>query len=446
MFEPCFPAQKSFVKDTARYKTAVCSRRAGKSVGCAWELLETPIKKNAPSLYFTLTRGSAKRIIWPTLLKINKQFSLGFEPNESELILKRNDQALVFLSGADNKSEIEKWRGVGWGKVIGDEAQSLPSYLEKAVEEVLAPSLMDHDGTLSLIGTPAPVPVGYFYDCCMSSGWSHHYWTVFENPHVPNAQKHLDEVLKRRGLTIEDPSIQREYFGRWVYDPNSLVFRFDDSKNCFKELPKFKSPYEYVFGIDLGFDDADAIAVLAFNKESPNCYVVDEYIERGKTITELTNKIQDLIKEYNPISLVVDTGGLGKKIAEEIKKRSAIPLKAADKARKFEFIELMNDALRSGRLFAKPDSRFVHDCKLIEWDRSNPEKLAVSDRFHSDISDAVLYAYKESLHWLHEPEPVKTEIGSTLWYKEEMQRMEEEAEKKWRQNKQDEEEWKPVLN
>ena len=39
--------------------------------------------------------------------------------------------------------------------------------------------------------------------------------------------------------------------------------------------------------------------------------------------------------------LVVDTGGLGKKITEEISKRHQIPMQAAEKIRKVEYIELM---------------------------------------------------------------------------------------------------------
>lgn len=37
----------------------------------------------------------------------------------------------------------------------------------------------------------------------------------------------------------------------------------------------------------------------------------------------------------------------------------------------------------------------------------------VSDRFHSDIADAVLYAFRESLHWLHKEPEKKPELGTS---------------------------------
>lgn len=218
-----FGKQRDFVQDPAEFKTAVCSRRAGKSVGCASELLDSNLKKpRAPSLYFTLTRGSGKRIIWSTLLFFNRKYGLGYEPNESELVLKKKGDGCVYLTGADTKGEIEKWRGVAWGKAVGDEAQALPEFLEEAIDEVLTPSFMDFRGTLSLIGTPGPVPVGFFYKACQNKEWAHHGWTVFENPHITDPHGYLQKILKKRGVTADHPSIQREFFGRWVYDPSSL--------------------------------------------------------------------------------------------------------------------------------------------------------------------------------------------------------------------------------
>jgi hypothetical protein len=37
---------------------------------------------------------------------------------------------------------------------------------------------------------------------------------------------------------------------------------------------------------------------------------------------------------------------------------------------------------------------------VLEWDRSNPEKPAISDTHHSDIIDAVIYGYTKSLGYL----------------------------------------------
>lgn len=405
-----FAPQHAFIRDQARYRTAVCSRRAGKSVAVASDLLD--LHHDAPSLYLTLTRGSGKRILWGTLLKLNRDWSLGFEPNETELVLKRGGEGKVFLAGVDNASEIEKLRGVGWGKVRCDEAQALPGYIKDLVEDVIEPSLMDHQGSLALIGTPGPVPVGFFHECAHSPRWSHHGWTVFDNPHIPNARAYLDEVLARRGVTEDDPGIRREFYGEWAFDPSALVFKYDRARNAFAALPEVVAPWRHVVGVDLGYDDADAIAVLAFSSSSPAAYVVEEWTGDKQTITDLAARLRDVRDRYHPQAIVIDTGGLGKKIAAEITQRTGLALIPAEKERKAEHIELVNDGLRSGRLFARADGPFARDAMLLEWDRSNPERPVVSDKFHSDIADCVLYAYRWSRHWQHQAPVAGPRAGS----------------------------------
>jgi hypothetical protein len=433
-----FPQQAAFATSSESFVTALCSRRAGKSVGVAAWLADGPLKNpRAPSLYLTLTRGQAKRIIWSTLLDLNDKYRLGYEPNESDLLLKRNGRPAIYLAGVDNKREIEKARGTGWGRVAIDEAQSLPEYVKELVEDVLMPSLMDHGGQIRAIGTPSPVPSGYFHGICQSTEWEHHHWTVWENPHIPEERKRamLKRVLAARGVTEEDPGIQREWFGRWVLDLSALVFKFDASRNTYDALPGMARPWGHVIGVDLGYNDADAIAVLGFNEGSPAVYLREEWVGTKQTITDLTKRLEALVATYKPNCIVMDTGGLGKKVAEEIMARTTLPIQAADKVRKFEFIELLNDSMRSGRFFAPAGSRFGHDATQVEWDRERSvgDKLVVSDRFHSDIGDAVLYAFRESLHWTHEapPPPVPPLASAERHARLEadlMERLEQEAE------------------
>jgi hypothetical protein len=129
----------------------------------------------------------------------------------------------------------------------------------------------------------------------------------------------------------------------------------------------------------------------------------------------------------------MDTGGLGKKIAEELTSRRGLPIEAAQKTEKFAHIELVNDALRTGRLFLPRGSRCGEDALKVEWDRSTPERLKVSDRFHSDVLDALLYGFRACLQWLHVPAtPPLPQLASAerfaLEERRMMDRLEREAE------------------
>lgn len=417
-----FPEQLAFVMDRSPNKVALCSRRAGKTISCAADLIKTSLESDGVvSLYITLSRNNAKKIIWKELKSINKTYKLGIKFNESELSAVFTNESTIYLSGAKDLSEIEKFRGMALKLVYIDEAQSFRTYIEDLVNDALGPALMDYSGTLCLIGTPPPVPNGFFIDSFTKpNAWAKHSWTFFNNPFITgkSGQTH-EEMLKRvlvtRGVSIDDPAIQREYFGKCVVDTNSLLLHYNKERNHYTTLPK--AEHTYVLGVDIGHDDADALAVLAWSEAGPNVYLVEEKLGKGQDITELMNQIEDMRKKYNISKIVIDTGGLGKKITEELIRRHKIPLQAADKVRKMENIALLNDYLRTGKFKAKHDSKFAQDSFLVEIDRdkSTSDKIKVSDRYHSDIIDAVLYAFKETFAYTHEATPPELKHGTKEW-------------------------------
>lgn len=421
-----FKEQLDFVMDQSPNKIAVCSRRSGKTVACAADLVHTAINNpNVVCLYITLSRNNAKKIIWKEIKDLNRTYGLKGTPNLSELSYTFPNGSTIYLSGAKDIYEIEKFRGVALKLCYLDEAQSFRAHIKELINDVLSPALMDHSGTLVLIGTPSPIPVGFFHDAFTSvkSNWSKYHWTFWNNNFITKKsklthQQMLDRELKRRGVTAEDPSIQREWFGKFTLDSDALLLHYDINKNHYTQLPSvLPKKYAYIMGIDLGFDDADAIAVLAYSDDSATTYLVEEKVVAQQGITELVKQIEDLQKRYDISKMVIDQGGLGKKIAEELRRRHGIPVQEADKARKMENIAFLNDSLRTGRFKAKGASKFAQDSYLVEIDRnkSTPDKIKVSDRYHSDIIDAVLYAFKESPAYSYVPPTEGPKYGTKEW-------------------------------
>lgn len=438
----CFKEQLAFINDPNPYATAVCSVRAGKTIACAADLVYTALNKpGTASLYITLARSNAKRIIWPELIKINEEYNLGARVNETDLSITFPNGSIIYCSGAKDKSEIEKFRGLALVLCYIDECQAFRAYIRDLVDDVIVKRLYDYNGRLRLIGTPGPIPAGYFYECSVSKQWGNHHWTLHNNPHIERKSGKtvadlIDQDCKRKGVTIDDPAIQRECFGRWSIDTNSLVFRYNSSRNHYDKLPETKHKWNYVIGIDLGFDDADAIAVMGWQDHSKSVFLIEENIQAKQGITALGYLISELISKYDPIRIVMDTGGLGKKIADEIRRRHQIPIQAAEKSRKFEFIELLNDALRTRVLYARNTSRFAQDTGLVEWDKDVTNgRLKIKDNYHSDICDAVLYAYREALHWLESPEILKPKRGTKEYIQAEIEAMEKAAEQAYEKSK-----------
>lgn len=416
-----FPKQMLFVDDESRFIAAQCSRRAGKSNGLALRFFKTMEKhKGCTCIYLALTRDSAKNIMWPVLEELDEKYKIGCAFKESSLTVTHPNGSKLMLYGADMANFIRRLKGQKSPGIGIDESQDFGGHLESLVNDVLTPMLVDYtDSWLAIVGTPGPVPQGYYFKVTHEKlyGYSVHKWTLLDNPYIPDAQGFIDDMVAKRQWEPTHPTLKREWLNEWELDTEALWIRYKKEINHYDELPTNVKKWNYILGIDIGFKDADALAVLAWSEEVSNTYLVEEIITTKQDITSLVGQIIDTSKKYNIYKMVIDQGGLGLKIAEEIRRRHAIPVEAADKKLKSENVAVLNDELRLGKFKAKSDSRFAQDSYLIQidWVKSTPDKIVIKKEPHSDIIDAVLYAHKESYAFSHSPEVAKPKYGTREW-------------------------------
>lgn len=417
-----FPEQCAFTEDTNRYIVAQCSRRAGKTNGLAIRFFKTLAKHpKSQCIYLSLTLDSARDIMWPVLQDLNYKYDLGYTFKESKLTMTGPNGAELKLLGADMKNFIKRLKGRKYPGVAIDEAQDFSAHLQSLVDDVITPAISDYeDSWLAVTGTPGPVPNGYFFEITQQRkhGYSFHEWTLLNNPYMPAPAKFIAELMEKRQWKEDHPTLLREYRNKWVLDRASLWIQYESSICDFDVRPPLlKHEWNYIMGIDLGFKDADAIAVLAWSEKDPNTYLVEEIITRKQGLTELVEQIKQTQVKYDVSKMVIDEGGLGKKLAEEMRRQHGIPVQPADKVRKQENVEFLNDALRLGKFRAKSTSQFALDSYKvqIDWDKSTSNRIVVKKDPHSDIIDAVLYAFKESPAFGYEkpkPEPAR---GTKEW-------------------------------
>ncbi len=423
-----FQVQNNFVNDISRFVVAQCSRRAGKTNGLALRFFKTMDKHpKSQCIYLGLTLDSARDIMWPVLQEINEKYGLGCKFLESRLTMTHPNGAKLRLFGADMSNFIKRLKGRKYPGAAVDEAQDFGPHLQALIDDVLTPSIADYeDGWIALTGTPGPVPNGYFFDITEKRrfGYSVHKWTLLDNPHMPNPRAFLDDLLKKREWDQLNPTYLREYLNQWVLDVESLWIKYRADKNSYLSIDKTKK-WEYILGVDVGFKDADALAVVAWCEEGPTTYLVEELVTPQQGLTELANQIKAMDEKYKIGKMVIDEGGLGKKLAEELRRRYHIPIQGAEKTRKQETVEFLNDSLRLGQFKAKSSSRFAQDSYLvqIDWDKSRPDKIIVKKKPHSDIIDAVIYAYKESPAYTYRKPPDKPKPGTLAWAKQQEDEM-----------------------
>lgn len=419
-----FTHQYDFLTDPARFKTFYKSRRAGGTMALAGLFLF--IGSEIPDInlaYITLDRMMAERIIWPELIKLNQKYQLGGKPNQQKLWIEFPNGSYLYLMGAKDRNEINKARGKAFYLVGLDECQSFRnSIMEELIDDVLEAALIDYGGSLYLVGTPNAACRGYFFDACHSQGYKHFHWTMIENPWIAyKAGRPVEDIqkehLERKGITEDDPTYQREWQGKWVKDEHSIIFKFKEDRNYYDELPN-ASHWYYVLGADIGWHDSDALVVWAFASGLSNLYCVHSEENQHEDISAFAHRVRGLEKKYGGFSSrVIDSGGLGKKITEELKGRHGLYFKPAEKTRKYEFIRIMNTDFNQGVIKAKRGTPVIEEWKINQWNTDlDPPKE--DERFSNDMSDAALYSYREAKHYTYEKKDYRPPAGSKGWEKD----------------------------
>lgn len=433
LLDTLFPEQREFVLDPSREKSAVCSRRAGKTTAACVDMLSVAVTTpGAAILYIALTRKSAKGLAWAELKRINHRFRLGIRFNHSDLVATLPNGSTITVTGAHDTAAIEVLRGQKYNLVYVDECASYGGHFEALVQDVLAPALMDLRGTMALIGTPGYACAGYFYDrTAKQSSFSKHAWTVLQNPYLAHAAEELERELKTKGWDRSHPTIQREWLGLWSRALDSLVYSFDPDRNTFTDLPE--GQYANVLGVDLGFNDAFVISVLRYSLEEPKAYVVDVFSRTHATPSQWAEWVDAYATRYEPTSIAVDAGGLGKAIVEEMRDKWMLPVKPAEKNKKPAYIEMLNGDLKSGRLMVHSTlTKLADQMTTLQWDEKHPG-LKENEEYPNDECDATLYAWRECRHHLNRRAPEPPKEGTPEWRAELEQKLRELTFKRARQ-------------
>lgn len=435
-YDPIFEKQTAFIRDPAKFKAGFCTRRAGKSYGVGLELFHNAFYNDSVScLYIALTRDSAKRIMFRDVLgDINRKYNIGAKPNLTELTYTLPNNSTIYLLGMDSSpEEAEKALGQKFKKVILDEAGSFRRDLRQIIYGILSPACADLNGTISMIGTPTSLTKGFFFDVVWQKtepGWSLHEWTAYDNPYMVEAwTKETNALIAANPAVVDTPWFQQMYKGKYVVDTSKLVYRFQDPRNIAEKLPE---ELIYVLGIDLGFDDPSAFVVCGFSKHDSTLYIVETYKKKGMIISDVAERILYYQKKYNPYRMVIDNAA--KQSVEELKRRFTLPLTAADKIGKAEFIEIMNSEMIQGRIKSLPDNTdlFEEYSNLI-WDERS-QRREEHPACDNHLTDAALYAWRHTYQYLSKPaaKPLDVKEKVDLWFQQESEKIKnKETEEFW---------------
>lgn len=400
------PNQLRFVEDTERFRIVCTSRRAGKSTAILEYLIKlartTP---RSPLLYIGLTRGAAKGIVWNDLVTMLGDAKIQFKANIHDLVVTFPNGSTITLWGADREAMQERLRGRRFRCVAVDEAAFFADL--SSLVDTLIPTLMDYQGTLILASTPGYVKRGYFWECWggkYADRWSHHTWLGSENPAM--GAKYYEEARialdLKYGGNVEHPGYVREFLGQWAEDDECLVYKYDPVRNMVRGKPQgwietrsdtiILPDFDFILGLDIGYEDHNAIVVCAYSKHSPDFYVVDCWKQNHISVDELAAQVKIFGRRYSPRIYVADTGGVGRYITQELRDRHQLPILAVDKGKEKSFrIRLVNNDLQSGFIkIVMPECQpLIYELETLVKDDKGKEDPSCPN----DIADAFNYAY-----------------------------------------------------
>jgi len=404
-----FPKQWEYVASAAKFKLVMCGRRAGKTAGVRLRTIKRAIERPGyKKLYVTLIRRNCRKLFWRPILADLQARGVEFEANEVDMICRLANGSIIEATGCDDVRGAGKIRGDFYDEVEVDEAQE-PSddILEPLVEEVLFPMLVDRGGEMSLLGTPPDVDVGYFIDRLTDPRWTRFGWSMYDNQFIPRAQ--IDDMIAAKGLTPDHPVYQREILGRAVVNPDKLAYEYAPGRNDYDPtaVDFSNGAWRHAMGIDLGFQDSDAVVVVAWNRNDPDRRLYERYAwaANHNDVDALAAKVDEVRRLFKPNTIVGDHGGHGAvKVLETLKNRMnlEIQLKPRDV---MVSVGLVNDDLRTGRLLLQSDA-LKQDLRRVQRTVKPDGRVEINKRgYHSDLSEALRYAHHAARHFAAKPLP-----------------------------------------
>ena len=199
----------------------------------------------------------------------------------------------LLIVGNNNAADVNKIRGEKVALVIIDEFGHM-RHLKELVQEVLQPATIDYaDSQMVFVGTPPRTKVSFAHELWNNGNVKRYHWTFMDNPFIPNKDQVIPQVCAMYGVTPDSMFIRREYFGDVnAYDDEAIYI-----KKYFKQEPPKDKLYHYAYvGIDWGYEDKAAVVGMVADKNDKKMYIVKDWSEAKKGITEISSKVQEMVK------------------------------------------------------------------------------------------------------------------------------------------------------
>lgn len=410
-----YDKQREVMLEVNHRKRLFCltSRRTGKSTMAAGIINLVAIQKDSEVIYYNKTFANGIKQIFDNVVKYSESIDLKIKKSsKSDGSIEWVNGSKLQILGNSNNAEADKARGFKARCVIIDEIGHQRN-IDYLLNEVIYPLMADYeDSTVILLGTPSRIPHHFSTKLWeQDTSYRKYNWSFLENPYIPKAKEFLDDICKSKGVTIESPFIQREYFGKIAPDTEAIIFKKRSYiVNLEKEIKKGKIIFTDIsIGVDYGFSDYNVMCTLVYNRHTKKSWeletskfnraTVSEIIEAVKKHYEHARKLCESVR-INPddhIKIYADTNE--ESITADLMVKHKLPAYNCYKYDKMFAIEMLADELRAGRMKIVQGSYLDDEMDRMLYARNEEDDIINEideSVFHADAIMALLYASRKA--------------------------------------------------
>ena len=364
-----------------RFFVHVAARRTGKSYSAAI-IAFAKLLEPGQQVMVVAPNFSLSSIIWDYVTDLIKNLEIEVDKfNQKDKVVRLINGSVFRLLSANNRDSLI---GRGANLLIVDEAAVIPN--DEYFVRDLRPALSTFKNSRCLwISTPRGKG-NYLYNYFLRGGdsefpeWGSNLFTWKANPLL--SVNDVEEARKAMSRAM----FAQEYECEWTTTEDQVY----DALNEETHIGEFIGErfIEVIAGLDVGYRDENVFVVIGTNGRE--YWVIDEFISKESTTSELADNIKEKIDEWNIDNIYIDSA------AQQVK---------ADFAYDYDIycenaIKSVNDGIASVQVLIEQDKLFfdvegaAHTFAAMSSYKWNPntEKPKPIHDWCSHPSDAVRYA------------------------------------------------------
>jgi len=293
-------SQQAMIKglNENRFFVHIAARRTGKSYAAAI-LAFAKLLEPGQQVMVVAPNFSLSSIIWDYVTDLIKQLEIEVDKfNQKDKVVRLINGSVFRLLSANNRDSLV---GRAANLLIVDEAAIIPN--EEYFTRDLRPALSTFKDSRCLwISTPRGKG-NYLYNYYLRGqdqeypDWGGDLFTWRSNPLLS------ENDIKEAKKAISRALFAQEYECEWTTTEAQIYESIDEDKHIGEFIGERFS--EVIAGLDVGYRDENVFVVIGYDGQS--YYIIDEYISKESTTSELASVISEKVDEWNIDAIYIDS-------------------------------------------------------------------------------------------------------------------------------------------